>query len=107
MECKHYLTTILVFLCFYAIATSIIIFLQVPSDDTDITDNSPFLLSASTESQVKLLRSINKPEDLLFHVEGPHRLWLRKIKQHYFSLKLSRRDTTSLLKDEGVLCSSV
>ena len=82
----------------------VFIFVQVPSGNDQLTDNSPFLLSASTLSQLKLLQSITKPGDLLFHVEGPHRLWLRKIKQHYFSLKLSKRDAKYHLSDEGTLC---
>ena len=79
-------------------------FPQVPAGDVTVT--SPFLLSASTELQVKRLQSIGDPNELLFHIEGPHRLWLRKVKQHYFSLKLSRRGPNSELMDEGKVAAS-
>ena len=72
-------------------------------EDTGYTAESPFLLSASTGLQVKRLQSIEETGGLLFHVEGPHRLWLRSIQQHYYSLKMSKQDSSDEHMDEGMI----
>ena len=76
--------------------------LQVPKDcDAEYVAESPFLLSASSGAQVKRLESIDEAGGLLLHIEGPNRLWLRSVQTHYFSLKMSKQDSSDDPADEG------
>ena len=58
-------------------------------------------MSASSGAQVKQLESIDEAAGLLLHIEGPNRLWLRSVQTHYFSLKMSKQDSSDDPADEG------
>lgn len=50
------------------------------------------MIGGNSDKQLKLLDCLNVEglsHDLLLHVEGPHRLWLKKTQQYYFTLRLS------------------
>ena len=47
-----------------------------------------FVLSASSAAQRKLLQSLDVLENALLCVEGPHRIWIKKTEQLYYSVTL-------------------
>ena len=62
------------------------------------------MICGNSDKQLKLLDCLNvegSSQDLLLHVEGPHRLWLKKMKQYYFTLRLS--EGRSVLPQDGKL----
>lgn len=72
--------------------------IKVPLNDTD-----SHIISGSTEPQLKLLHSLGEGcSTPLLHVEGPHRLWLRKLQQFYYSLRLLPEGTEGGGAEEAV-----
>ena len=54
-----------------------------------LSDEDSHIISGTTEHQLKILLSVGEGHSTpLLHVEGPHRLWLRKLQQFYYSLRL-------------------
>ena len=60
---------------------------------SDGVENHDFVMSASTQEQIDLLKSLGNLKDRVLHIEGPHRLWLKKTPVHYFSLTLLNNPT--------------
>lgn len=61
----------------------------MPDDDKD---EEGCIIGGNSSKQLKLLERLESEglsQDTFLHVEGPHRLWLKKAKQHYFTLRLS------------------
>lgn len=59
-----------------------------------VSDNGHegFIISGNSSKQLKLLERLEcegLSDDVFLHVEGPHRLWLKKARQYYFTLRLS------------------
>lgn len=51
-----------------------------------------FIVGGNSSKQLQLLERLESEglsQDTFLHVEGPHRLWLKKTKQYYFTLRLS------------------
>ena len=48
-----------------------------------------FVLSASSAAQLRLLESLDDLQNALLCVEGPHRIWMKKTEQLYYSVTLS------------------
>ena len=48
-----------------------------------------FILASSTQRQLRRLQNLPNLKGRLLHVEGPHRFWLKKIPQYYYTLELS------------------
>lgn len=55
-------------------------------------DVGRFIIAGNSELQVKLLDQLERvglSPSALLHVEGPHRIWLKRVPQFYFSLRVS------------------
>lgn len=79
----------------------------MPEDDGD----EGLIICGNSVKQLQHLEDLGH-EDLssttLLHVEGPHRLWIKKKPQHYFTLRISEgKEVLSKaggdLSNEGVL----
>ena len=53
-----------------------------------------FILSGHSEAQLQILHHLSGSQSSLFHVEGPHRIWINKSPVHYFSLRLAPNNDT-------------
>ena len=58
-----------------------------------------FVVSAHTGAQLSLLQSLADLQGQLLHVEGPHRIWMNKTQQFYYSLRQSA--SREIPEDEG------
>lgn len=57
-----------------------------------MSNDEGFIIGGNSGKQLKLLEQLENEglsRDTFLHVEGPHRLWLKKTKQYYFTLRLS------------------
>eukprot|EP00731_Ephydatia_muelleri_P028927 Em0020g571a len=63
---------------------------------TEIKGSDDFVLSASSAAQRKLLESLDTLENALLCVEGPHRIWMKKTEQFYYSVTLLPRQADDL-----------
>lgn len=66
-----------------------------------------YLLTSSTQAQVSHLDALKDLSGALLYVEGPHRLWMKAVLQHYYSLRLLlRKEGEAEGREEGWLCKS-
>ena len=55
-------------------------------------DAMDFVIGGNSLKQLQLLERLEGEglsEGTFLHVEGPHRLWLKKMRQYYFTIRLS------------------
>ena len=60
--------------------------------------DGPFIIGASSQKQIQILKSLRVISNALLHIEGPHRLWLQKLPVFYYSLRLAFSDAQEILE---------